>query len=325
MTTFDAYGRIVPDEVICDCETEVKPPPMIVTKRCATVILDGRSHSVAATHPNFALVMEAIKEERWKDLPELVDIQDAVKVYVETESGNVRVEDGVVIYTDPRSGDETPCDGYVVDRILQFMREGINAAPLLNFLNKVMTNSSFRVIKDLYTFLSNRNMPLDPDGDFYGYKAIRNDWMDKHSGRISNHIGEVLVFDRRKVDDDPQHDCSFGLHVGSIQYVKHFASCYGNEGGDRIIIVKVNPADVVAVPEYDTTKLRCCRYEVISEYTDVLPDTTWEVGQEDSVDEDTDEEWDKEDYCPYCDEHYNDCTCDDEDEDEDDEFFDFNG
>ena len=315
MMTFNEYGRPVPD---VKEPVEVKQPPMIVTKHGATVILNGKSHSVASSHPNFALVMEAIKEKRWEDLPDLVDIQDAVKVYVETESGNVRVEDGTVIYTDPQTGVDTICDGYIVERILQFMREGIDAAPLLNFLNKVMQNSSFRVIKDLYTFLSNRNMPLDADGDFYGYKAIRNDWMDKHSGRISNHIGETLTFNRREVDDNPQHDCSYGLHVGSIQYVKSFAHGYGTEGGDRIIIVKVNPADVVAVPEYDTTKLRCCEYEVISEYTDVLPDTTWEAGQEMYSDEDTDEVFDDdENYCPECGEVWAECYCDDDDDDDD--------
>lgn len=311
---YDEYDNV-------DDKPEVKQPPMIVTSRGATIILDGKSHSVAASHPNYILVIEAIKEKRWEDLPELVDIAEAVKVYVETESGNVTVSDGIVQYTDPVTSEVTTCDGYVVDRILQFMSEGIDAEPLLNFLDKLMKNNSFRVIQDLYTFLSNRNMPLDADGDFYGYKAIRNDWMDKHSGTISNRIGEVIKFTRRDVDDNPQHDCSYGLHVGSIQYVKSFACSYGQENGDRIIIVKVNPADVVAVPEYDTTKLRCCKYEVISEYTDILPDTTWEAGQELPEDEDTDEIFDEDDddcYCPDCGQLWDFCYCGDEGEEGDD-------
>lgn len=281
-------------ETPCACE-----PPMIVTDHAITVILDGKPNVVASSHPNFFLLLEAIKEKNWEVVAELAHIETAVKTYIHGEG--IVVRDGSVFYYDIETGHEEECHGFVVDKILQFMSEGLDPKPLINFLGKVMQNGSFRVIRDLYTFLSNRNMPLDPDGDFYGYKAVRNDWMDKHTGTISNQIGEEIEFPRRKVDDNPQHDCSYGLHVGSIQYVKHFASSYGMEGGDRIIIVKVNPADVVAVPEYDTTKLRCCRYVVVSEYTGLLPDTTWEQGQRvrpDYIGEDDDwyeEDWSEDD------------------------------
>ena len=292
----------------------VVKPPMIRTKTGVTLILDNEQITVANTHANFTLVNEAIDIEDWDEVKRLATVEEAVKTYV--ADGPITVKDEGIFYTDPVSGQEEECHGYVVDRILSFMEEGIDADPLINFLKKVMQNGSFRVIQDLYTFLSNRNMPLDPDGDFYGYKAVRNDWMDKHSGKISNHIGAVLQFERRRVDDNPQHDCSYGLHVGSIQYVKSFATGYGdpvNEyggGGDRIIIVKVNPADVVAVPEHDTTKLRCCRYEVVSEYVGLLPDTTYEAGRPVDVDEDEiiDIEPD-EDWCYTCDKDIDDCDC----------------
>jgi hypothetical protein len=63
------------------------------------------------------------------------------------------------------------------------------------------------------------------------------------------------------------------VHVGSLEYVRGFACGYGTEGGDRIVIVKVNPADVVSVP-YDcqNQKVRTCKYEVLREYTGPLPE-----------------------------------------------------
>jgi len=37
-------------------------------------------------------------------------------------------------------------------------------------------------------------------------------------------------------------------------------------GGERIVIVKINPADVVSIPsDYNDAKGRTCRYEVIGE------------------------------------------------------------
>lgn len=63
------------------------------------------------------------------------------------------------------------------------------------------------------------------------------------------------------------------VHVGSLEYVRGFACGYGEEGGDRIIIVKTNPADVVSVPhDCEYQKVRTAKYTVVSEYTGPLPD-----------------------------------------------------
>ena len=47
-------------------------------------------------------------------------------------------------------------------------------------------------------------------------------------------------------------------------------SHYGSNGsGDKIVLVKINPADVVSIPDdYGFAKGRCCRYEVVADITD---------------------------------------------------------
>ena len=64
--------------------------------------------------------------------------------------------------------------------------------------------------------------------------------------------------------------------MGSLEYVRSFASCYGIPGGDNIIIVKVDPAHVVSVP-YDCNcqKVRVERYEVVELFTGELPETVY--------------------------------------------------
>jgi hypothetical protein len=50
-------------------------------------------------------------------------------------------------------------------------------------------------------------------------------------------------------------------------------------GGARTVIVKINPADVVSIPtDYDNSKGRACRYEVIGE-VGVNPDDAVEFTQ----------------------------------------------
>jgi hypothetical protein len=67
--------------------------------------------------------------------------------------------------------------------------------------------------------------------------------------------------ERNAVDDDQNRTCSSGLHFCSKDYLDHFG------GSDsRTVILKINPADVVSIPaDYNATKGRACRYEVIGE------------------------------------------------------------
>ena len=65
--------------------------------------------------------------------------------------------------------------------------------------------------------------------------------------------------------------CSSGLHVGSLSYSG--PGGWYNSGDDKIVIVKVNPADAVSVPsDHGASKLRVCKYEVIGEYEKDLDD-----------------------------------------------------
>ena len=62
---------------------------------------------------------------------------------------------------------------------------------------------------------------------------------------------------RNKVCDNAENGCSYGFHAGSLEYAKG----YGN--GGNLMVVEINPADVVSVPnDCDCQKLRTCKYKV---------------------------------------------------------------
>jgi hypothetical protein len=76
---------------------------------------------------------------------------------------------------------------------------------------------------------------------------------------MNNSVGQVVEMERNTVDDDKDRTCSSGLHFCSQSYLAHF-------GGERTVIVKINPRDVVSIPsDYNDAKGRACRYEVIGE------------------------------------------------------------
>ena len=68
-------------------------------------------------------------------------------------------------------------------------------------------------------------------------------------------LGVPQVKDRSNCDSDPSRDCSNGLHCGATSYVESFAS-----SSSVILVCLVNPAHVVAVPNYDHSKMRVSEY-----------------------------------------------------------------
>lgn len=81
------------------------------------------------------------------------------------------------------------------------------------------------------------------------------EYTDMHSRTMTIVLGEPVKQDRKECDADFRRDCSNGLHVGATRYVENFAN-----GNSKILVCYVNPANVVAVPEYDHSKMRVCEY-----------------------------------------------------------------
>lgn len=232
---------------------------MIKSGSGCTIILDGATYNLQSDHVNYTKIMDKIKVKDY-DLESLINISKSVEEFGE---GKLSVKDGVVIYNGSQ------LHGCIVDSILGLIKDGFSVEPVVNFLDNLSKNPSYRAQTELYGFLEYGKLPITDDGCFLTYKKIRKDWKDIHSGTFDNSIGAVCEMPRHKVDDNSNNTCSAGLHVCSYEYTKHFG------GSDsRLVLCKVNPADVVSIPvDYSNTKMRCCKYVVVAEVqdkTDVL-------------------------------------------------------
>lgn len=157
-------------------------------------------------------------------------------------------------------GSKTPIHKSVAKRIVEFYREGLPYEPLIRFWQNLEKNPSKDSKDQLFLFLTANHMPITPDGCFLAYKQVDNKkgkLVDNYTGRISNAIGKIVKMKRSSVDADRRTTCSHGLHVAAWNYAQGYS-------GDTLIEVKVNPRDVVAVPnDYDNEKMRVCQYKVI--------------------------------------------------------------
>jgi hypothetical protein len=272
-----------------------------------TLILNNKAYQVLPDHLNYRMILDVLPTASENELLELVDIEKAVSTF---SDGLVEVKNGKVLF----EGEEV--HGSISKRILEFMSKGLPFQPLVNFLNNLMENPSMQSQKELYDFLEHEHLPITEDGHFLAYKAVRSDYMDKYAGKFRNQVGDVCHMVRAKVDDNRGVGCSQGLHAGALNYVANYGSA---DSGDHIMIVKINPRDVVSVPsDCNCEKLRTCRYEVVGEYQGELLKPLYK--SEFSEDSYYDEE--EELYDEYDDAYWNKYDDEDEEEDYEDEDYD---
>jgi hypothetical protein len=282
--------------------------PSIITDSTITVVVNNKPFVAGKTHPNFYEIKARLLEKNHEGIEELFDVKEGYKSYsnglIEIEGSNL-LYNGLIIHN------------VLAQRIVDMIQNGDVVEPMIAFLKNVMKNPSEGSADQLYTFLEHKNLPFTEDGCFLAYKAINNNYTDKWTGSVSNKIGETVTMERDEVTANPEVGCSSGLHCGSIEYVRSYGHFpYGEDSvdedgertGDRLITVKVNPADVVSVPtDCSCQKLRTFKYVVHEEIEDpysVLPKYEAPVYYDDDEDEDygyededdytsEDEEWDE--------------------------------
>jgi hypothetical protein len=222
-----------------------------------TAIINGQVYTADTDHPHYDKLLNAARSYNWQEFTRLYDLVSDIKAYL--AGGKIAIEDGVVTYL----GDVL--HNSLTKRIVKFMQNELPVQPLVKFLGNLLNNPSRRAVDELYDFLEVGELPITEDGCFLAFKNVKSDYKDIHSGTFDNSVGKVCEMLRNKVDEDKDRTCSYGLHFCSIAYLPHFR----DSDGGHTMIVKINPADVVAIPsDYNNTKGRTCRYEVVAEYGD---------------------------------------------------------
>ena len=227
--------------------------PYIIQGNNVVVVIDNKPHTISKTHITYQKVIDAIKAEDWEAVKNVIEPK---KVVLDFGMGFVSIK-GETLYWQGKE-----MHNAISTRMIEMLKDGFPIKPLVLFMENLMDNPSYRSVNELYGFLEKNNLPITPDGHFLAYKKVREDFKDIHSGTMNNSPGTIVSMPRNEVDDEANNTCSNGLHFCSQEYLPHF----GRSTGDRVVIVKINPRDVVSIPtDYNNAKGRACRYEVISE------------------------------------------------------------
>ncbi|QDP60379.1 MAG: putative protein rIIB [Prokaryotic dsDNA virus sp.] len=221
---------------------------------------------------NFGNLRDMIKADQSQECLKVVyEALDTTRMLESYSVGRVKVNPQTesVVFVRQDGSERAVPDDIAMDIITTVREYGRDSGEkLVKFLDKLMTNVSFKAIEGLYRFMKHNCIEINDDGSIQAWKGVAEDLHSISSGKIANSptcpvradgridnsgFGTEIRVDRSEVDDDPDATCSHGLHVGNRSYAESF--------GRTLLSVKVEPQDVVAVPkDYNGAKMRCCAY-----------------------------------------------------------------
>jgi DNA-binding XRE family transcriptional regulator len=223
--------------------------PFIMKENYISVTVSGKPHSFNPAHPSFSLIKEALLAKDFRKVRNT--IVDGDKIFNQT-AGKIVLDRGIIKYEDK------PVNSALTKKILELVHGGHTVKHMMSFMDNLYQNPDTETRDEIFKFLERHQLPITDDGCFIAYKAVKSDYTDCYSGTVSNKLGQVVTFPRKVADTNRRNLCSYGLHFASLQYVRGF-------GGSKVMGIKINPRDVIAVPLSDEGKGRCIQYEVVFE------------------------------------------------------------
>ena len=211
--------------------------------------------------PGMNDIMKMMQNIQLNGCTELLGLKTDSLMSLISEMGFEPVKLGGGIYINLGNG---PIPAEPLQDLIKHSHATGNNAALQALMNRISTIDRQHSVEDLVRFIENSQMPVTADGRLVAFKRVqkRSDGnnYDVHSGTILNNVGCRVQMDIEFVDPDRARDCSYGLHVASRGYLRGF-------GGNTLLLILVNPEDVIAVPEYDPKKVRVCSYDIVHEFT----------------------------------------------------------
>lgn len=246
-----------------------------------TAVIDGKLHNIGKEHKSYNLLLKAFQEDDADDFVAYLkdNLTPCVKKLNDDIVGvNLTISNGIVTLN--KNGVSFNLNSELSSKIVSAVNSGASTkkAIIKLFENMLLNDSTISVVEG-FDFLQHKNLPITEDGCFLAYKCVTHDYLDKHSKTIVNTPGTVVKVERLNVDDDRRKECSYGLHVGCLEYSG--PNGWFHSSGDKVVIVKVNPKDIVSVPlDHNATKMRVCEYVVLCDYEQPLPDDFHNVPRE---------------------------------------------
>lgn len=241
-------------------------------RTAVSFFINGVPYHADASNPSFETLIDELRSEN-ADPERLIALtkpaQIIVQAVADAEAADYLAAGVVSVTTSEVRYNGDMVTGVLVKRILEMLSEGFNIMPMVRFLENLYLNPNEWARDELYLWLENNNLPITEDGCFLAYKKVNVNFTSIHDGKTKNDPGRTVSVPRHTVDTVRENTCSTGLHFCSKSYLPKF-------GGSTVIVLKINPADVVSIPsDYDNAKGRAWKYEVLNVFGEDPATKVW--------------------------------------------------
>lgn len=238
---------------------EPKNVKWVANNMMVNIVVNGEVVNADFTHPSFKEIIAACLVE---DFEKAIALANTGKTIEKWSLGAFEFKNGKLYYC----GDAL--HGSLIEKIISSIKEGDdNVNKYVFFLEDALRNDK-NSYNEMWDFIKHNDIKIHDNGAIIGYKKVTvgadGKLYDSYTNTVPNDPGTLVQMPRHLVDDNKNRTCSYGLHVGSIEYVRNFS-------GNQIVKVLVAPGCVVSVPtDYNGQKMRCSEYFVLEklEYTD---------------------------------------------------------
>lgn len=192
----------------------------------------------------------------WDDVENISE--EEVKFHVEYFNGDFVVNsDGLFMYGEKYSGNSD-----FEQNVMGLVQKGVDVTRFLKMVERLLNNPYEDVWHSFFNWLARTNLFITEEGKVLGYKSVRPDFKDWHTGTIDNSVGcSPRPLPHWKCDRNSYVECSEGYHIGTYEYAYHF----NNRPGRNIVLCEFDPEDVMVVPnEGDCGKIRVRHYKVVT-------------------------------------------------------------
>lgn len=184
-----------------------------------------------------------------------------VQFYHELGFHSVRRSENIVSYINVLEALNKGNTKEALDLVLNKKYAFCDGAETTSLFEKNLQKSSIPL--EIIQFVKDNALEITTDGCFVGFKNVNIiNMCDHYTGQNFHYTGAVIQMDRHLVNADPTVSCGTGLHVGTAKYVSTF-----KQNASVTFLVKVNPKNVVCVPNGNEGKIRCCEYTVMEPTT----------------------------------------------------------
>lgn len=223
-------------------------------------------------HPNFNEIVAGLRAGD-PNVWTLFDVKDGVLSRFYQISDRYAWDGGEITF------DGDPVHSTFTDLLSRALETGDSRAytAIARFGEKLATNPDDDSRAQAYDWLASHQFQITDDGDVVGYKGVYIDGDGFTStatsrvrgkpsafvnglaipelSKVPQNLGDVISMPRSEVVHNPHMTCERGLHISTRSYAEGF--------GHKVLVVFVNPRDIVSVPHgAGGEKVRCCRYRV---------------------------------------------------------------